>query len=204
MGVWTECLHLEDDIVAGGVPLGKDAVGPTPRRYHIARMVSGQLPPFLQPRGYAHFDRASMPAFALRYVSDPQSIATHASWPFLQFTKKSPRYGRDPATGKRTFLRVKSRIPQGSPISAVLANLYMPRSDTRRYDRLTKMEATYRRYSDDILVISPPGEAVHAEEVVIDELRRVGLTIQSQKTVRVAFRMAGRKQKAFRLPPQEP
>jgi hypothetical protein len=71
--------------------------------------------------------------------------------------------------------------------------------DAHLYDQLTKMEATYRRYSADILVIAPPGQAVHVEAAVIDKLGRVGLTIQSQKTVRVAFRRAGEQQQAFRL-----
>jgi len=63
------------------------------------------------------------------------------------------------------------------------------------------MGATYHRYSDDILVISPAGSIVHVERAVAAELRRVGLTFQGEKTVRAAFRGVEERQKAFRLTP---
>lgn len=46
-------------------------------------------------------------------------------------------------------------IPQGSPISDVLANLYMVDFDTQMVDQISKIGGTYRRYSDDILLIVP-------------------------------------------------
>lgn len=46
-------------------------------------------------------------------------------------------------------------IPQGSPISDVLANLYMLEFDTVIAQEMSKIGGTYRRYSDDILLIVP-------------------------------------------------
>ncbi|MDR3734452.1 MAG: reverse transcriptase domain-containing protein [Acidobacteriaceae bacterium] len=46
-------------------------------------------------------------------------------------------------------------IPQGSPISDVLANLYMLDFDTQMVAFMSKCGGSYRRYSDDILLIVP-------------------------------------------------
>jgi hypothetical protein len=46
-------------------------------------------------------------------------------------------------------------IPQGCPISDVLANLYLLEFDTQMVDQIAKVGGSYRRYSDDILMIVP-------------------------------------------------
>ena len=46
-------------------------------------------------------------------------------------------------------------IPQGSPISDVLANLYMLEFDTEMVKELGKVGGSYRRYCDDILLVIP-------------------------------------------------
>ena len=46
-------------------------------------------------------------------------------------------------------------IPQGCPISDVLANLYLLEFDTQMVNELAKVSGSYRRYSDDIIVIVP-------------------------------------------------
>lgn len=82
-------------------------------------------------------------------------------------------------------------IPQGSAISAVLANLYMLDVDKQLYADLKEIGASYRRYSDDILVIGPPGSLEAAEKLVRDALDRVKLAINDKKTERVEFRRDG-------------
>jgi hypothetical protein len=56
-------------------------------------------------------------------------------------------------------------IPQGSPISAVLSNLYMIEADVRLSAFAKTIGGFYRRYSDDILLVVPAGafEAAKAE-----------------------------------------
>ncbi len=49
----------------------------------------------------------------------------------------------------------KYGIPQGSPISAVLANVYMVTVDKAINDYVTKLNGFYMRYSDDFIVIIP-------------------------------------------------
>lgn len=46
-------------------------------------------------------------------------------------------------------------IPQGSPISAILANLYMIDVDTEVYKLVTDINGLYMRYSDDFIVVLP-------------------------------------------------
>lgn len=79
-------------------------------------------------------------------------------------------------------------IPQGTAISAALANLYMLRCDRSLYASLAEHHALYRRYSDDILVICPPGSGPRVERLVQETLSSVGLAINEKKTLRVAFR----------------
>ena len=77
-----------------------------------------------------------------------------------------------------------SGIPQGLPISAVLANLYMYSADKRLNKLITELGGIYWRYSDDILLVVPAGKGQEAENNVITELNAVKLTINSDKTVR--------------------
>ncbi len=79
-------------------------------------------------------------------------------------------------------------IPQGSPISAVLANLYMLDVDRDLSAGLAARGASYRRYSDDILVVCGPGEAHAVEQLVTAAVENVGLSIKPAKTLRIAFR----------------
>lgn len=80
-------------------------------------------------------------------------------------------------------------IPQGSPISAVLSNIYMLEVDTALVSRLTSMGATYRRYSDDILLICPPGHADEVATLVCSALKEANLNLSEDKTKCSYFRI---------------
>lgn len=56
-------------------------------------------------------------------------------------------------------------IPQGSPLSDIIANIYMMEFDTILSELANKLGAYYRRYSDDILWICNNGD----EEIIIKE-----------------------------------
>lgn len=90
-------------------------------------------------------------------------------------------------------------IPQGTPISAVLANVYMRAVDEMLFRQLREIGGSYRRYSDDILVIAPPGMARRAEELVSTALDGVHLEIKPAKTARVAFRQHGESIRGLQL-----
>ncbi|WP_373553156.1 antiviral reverse transcriptase Drt2 [Haliscomenobacter sp.] len=79
-------------------------------------------------------------------------------------------------------------IPQGSPISAVLSNLYMLEFDLELTEMAERLGGLYRRYSDDILFICPPEAAAHIKTFVADFIQqKLKLTIQKDKTQEVIF-----------------
>jgi len=79
-------------------------------------------------------------------------------------------------------------IPQGTPISATLSNLYMLSSDSHLNTFIDSHNGIYRRYSDDILVICPSEKS----DIIEQELKRqisqnLKLTIQDAKTQKIIF-----------------
>ncbi|BDD00744.1 reverse transcriptase domain-containing protein [Persicobacter psychrovividus] len=73
-------------------------------------------------------------------------------------------------------------IPQGSPISATLANLYMLDFDERLIDKIAWKNCLYRRYSDDLLLICPKKDIDTYIQYLKDEIRHLKLEIQDKKT----------------------
>jgi hypothetical protein len=77
-------------------------------------------------------------------------------------------------------------IPQGSPISDVLANLYLLNFDSNMAEFAKAHGGAYLRYSDDILLILPDlvGDIDEPSKIVQSELQSCGgsLSIQPQKT----------------------
>lgn len=64
-------------------------------------------------------------------------------------------------------------IPQGAPISDLLANLYLIDFDRTILDLVSPIGGSYFRYSDDILIVAPGGEAEGRK--LMDEVRnRIG------------------------------
>ncbi|HEY9082491.1 MAG TPA: reverse transcriptase domain-containing protein [Vicingaceae bacterium] len=74
-------------------------------------------------------------------------------------------------------------IPQGSPISATLANIYMLDFDQEIFDKVSSIDGFYQRYSDDLIIIC---EQKYEDEIIklirekIDTL--VNLKIEPDKT----------------------
>lgn len=76
-------------------------------------------------------------------------------------------------------------IPQGSPISGLLANVYMLDIDKTIHDLVTALKGLYMRYSDDFIVVIPNTGAL-AEQTLQEISNRfnavVGLTLEPSKT----------------------
>lgn len=81
----------------------------------------------------------------------------------------------------------KKGIPQGTPISATLSNLYMTDFDIEAKKFCDSIGALYRRYSDDILVICNESEAVSAEKKIIELIKMERLQISTNKTEKTIF-----------------
>ncbi|HAN09481.1 MAG TPA: hypothetical protein DCP90_02595 [Clostridiales bacterium] len=77
-------------------------------------------------------------------------------------------------------------IPQGSPISAVLSNVYMIDFDRKINNLITTIKGIYRRYSDDFVMVIPKNECSNIIELwkivsnIINDIQ--GLELQNEKT----------------------
>jgi len=80
-------------------------------------------------------------------------------------------------------------IPQGSPISALLSNIYMRRFDVALQSFASECNGFYFRYCDDILLIVPPFGKDDAEPFVMNEISKLSLQINPAKTDRVEFKV---------------
>lgn len=97
-------------------------------------------------------------------------------------------------TAIRPILQKNDRgcgIPQGTPISAVMANAYLAQTDVELRDALGKLDWSYRRYSDDILLLGPADSEAEATRIVESHLESRLLAIQQAKTCRVDFDLGG-------------
>ena len=73
-------------------------------------------------------------------------------------------------------------IPQGSPISAVLANIYMLDADALIYQAVMKCKGFYMRYSDDFIVVLPEENQIDTFKSIIDIINAIpGLKLEIGK-----------------------
>ena len=79
-------------------------------------------------------------------------------------------------------------VPQGSPISACLSNVYMLHFDSTMDALAQSVGGLYRRYSDDILFICAPNDALRVKSALLEELVRHELTLNNDKTEELVFR----------------
>lgn len=79
-------------------------------------------------------------------------------------------------------------IPQGSPISATLSNIYMLDFDIKMSEYAVSCGGAYFRYCDDILLLLPPGDSDQRKHFACELLRQLKLEIQPEKTDEPKFR----------------
>jgi len=75
-------------------------------------------------------------------------------------------------------------IPQGAPISAVYANVYMIDFDKELLNFTQSLNGFYRRYSDDIICIVPFDQRICFESFFTDLLKSIHIDISPEKTER--------------------
>jgi hypothetical protein len=73
-------------------------------------------------------------------------------------------------------------IPQGTPISALLSNIYMKHFDRDVYRKVRALGGHYRRYSDDLMAVVPADRATEVKSYVMSRIEDLGLRIQERKT----------------------
>lgn len=78
---------------------------------------------------------------------------------------------------------IKRGIPQGTPISATLANIYMLPFDEYVFEKTNSRNAFFQRYSDDLIIICDQADEKHFYELIKDQIEsKAQLEIQSKKT----------------------
>jgi hypothetical protein len=91
-------------------------------------------------------------------------------------------------------------IPQGLPISALLANIYMLPFDEAIIENLTiPKNIFYRRYSDDIIVICKENEVVFVEDFVLEQIKKIELVISKEKTEKTLFKIENNKLQCYKI-----
>ncbi len=79
-------------------------------------------------------------------------------------------------------------IPQGLPISAVLANLYLLNFDKQIFSQIVHgLGGFYRRYSDDMVIICHPQYAEQVKLIVTQEIENSLIKISKEKTETFLF-----------------
>lgn len=78
-------------------------------------------------------------------------------------------------------------VPQGTPISASLSNLYLVDFDLAMKALADRHGALYQRYSDDVLMICEPACADQLAAAVETALNLEALHLQNDKTIRLSF-----------------
>lgn len=73
-------------------------------------------------------------------------------------------------------------IPQGSPISALLSNIYMLNFDIEMKEYVTSLGGVYFRYCDDMLFIVPTSEKKHVAGEAERRLVKLKLSLNTKKT----------------------
>ena len=117
-----------------------------------------------------------------------------------QFREKIAGEGADKSIIEKNFKPYG--IPQGAPISDLLANLYLIDFDKHMADWTKAVGGAYYRYSDDILIIGPGADAEALE--VMEQARRLirgfgrKLRIKREKSAVFVFERQGADQ-MFRL-----
>lgn len=99
------------------------------------------------------------------------------------------RVYKNPFFQQRGDSKVQVGIPQGLPISAVLANLYLLDFDKKIIDCIVKeRKGFYRRYSDDIIVVCNINNITEIKIFVENLILESNLEISTSKTEQFIFK----------------
>lgn len=87
--------------------------------------------------------------------------------------------------------KINIGIPQGLPISAVLANLYLLEFDREMLEFAhNKLGGFYRRYSDDILVVCKKDDLESVETFAYELIEKFRIEISKEKTEKFIFKQS--------------
>lgn len=118
----------------------------------------------------------------IKFMKNQNAIAFCHKEDFLKVKHKLIKPNKLKKQEDGTFIKRDFGIPQGSPISSILANIYLIDFDKIINDFITKHNGFYRRYSDDIVIVIPRGYREKVIEYTQTQISEYKLEIQSSKT----------------------
>ena len=118
----------------------------------------------------------------IKYLKKSNAIAFCTKDEYLAKRKKLVKKQRFVKDEAENTVTKDFGIPQGSPISAVLANIYMLDFDYEINKYLESIGGIYRRYSDDMVAICPLDKKDEVIKEFTDKIKESYLTIQDKKT----------------------
>ncbi|WP_162342944.1 reverse transcriptase/maturase family protein [Cyclobacterium salsum] len=121
------------------------------------------------------------PIKKIKYLKDQNAVAFCNARDFLKVKGKLLQPSKTKKLNNGRVVYRNFGIPQGSPISSVLANIYLLNFDKAVNDFVSE-RGLYRRYSDDIIVVCPKSKKSDLEKLVYSEIDKVCLEIQPTKT----------------------
>jgi group II intron reverse transcriptase/maturase len=115
-----------------------------------------------------------------RRITDSQMLSVIKQWlrvPVVEQTEEGERRTREAADQSRG-------VPQGGPLSPLLANLYFRRFILawKRFGYEDRLQARVVNYADDLVICCRPGKGPEAMEAFRLLMTRLGLTVNERKT----------------------
>ncbi|WP_246124580.1 MULTISPECIES: reverse transcriptase domain-containing protein [Bizionia] len=123
----------------------------------------------------------------IKHLKNHNAIAFCTQKEFLKVKNKLLKNTKSIKTDTGVVFKRNFGIPQGSPISSVLANAYMIDFDKTINDYISET-GIYRRYSDDMVVVCPKEEKDNIINLMNREIEQIKLEIQEPKTQIFHFR----------------
>lgn len=121
-----------------------------------------------------------VPISQIKFMRNHEAIAFCTKSEFLKdknnLLKNSKKTLKDGHLINRDF-----GIPQGSPISSTLANIYLLKFDKKINEYISE-RGIYRRYSDDMIIVCPKSEKEEIEKLMYESIKDFNLEIQKAKT----------------------
>jgi hypothetical protein len=161
---WCEVLRV------GNLPPDHYAVYKSITRYRtVEKQTLAKLFPAYK-RSIKRGQRVDVVCSPLEFKNTVVGLGHVTANPFINQIDGSTRFGKS------------CGIPQGSPISASLSNLYMLHFDKAMNDLALSIGGLYRRYSDDILFVCPSNAAEHVKAALHGQVNSHELTLSDTKT----------------------
>jgi hypothetical protein len=127
--------------------------------------------------------------YNIKHRNDLRQLKTKSLGLNKDFREKIIDAGLIKSNSKFNLLGNIIGIPQGTPLSAFLSNLYLLEFDREVLSFLSNFDdSLYRRYSDDIVIVCNPLSRNEIENFIYDKIHKdYNLIIQPEKTECVSF-----------------